>query len=181
MVFSTIFTLLLQQATPAPDTIVARMIAERGVLDWTSGILQLVVLTLGVGTLATMVALLITVRRGVMEASTVLKQFAVDTKPIIASATDVVTDAREVVAMLRTDVERVTGAAGVLSDQLLSAARITTERVDNVNAVLDVLQQEMEDTAISAAAAMRGVRAGTRALSGRGHRKRRRPSEPDAD
>ncbi|MCC6245242.1 MAG: hypothetical protein IT353_20530, partial [Gemmatimonadaceae bacterium] len=43
-------SLLLQQATPAPDTIVARMIADRGVLDWTSGILQLVVLLLGVAT-----------------------------------------------------------------------------------------------------------------------------------
>jgi len=47
-----------------------------------------------------------------------------------------------------------------------------------VNAVLDVLQGELEDTAIATVAAVRGVRVGARALN---KRSRRRPDhESDA-
>lgn len=171
MSISSILPLLVAAATQA-DTVVTRVIPVRGVLDWTSMILQLVVLLLGVASLITLVMLLMTVRHGVAKANAIMEQFAADAKPLLTKATEVATDAREVVAMLRTDVERVTEAAEAISDQLLDAADITARRVDEVNAVLDVLQGELEGTAISAAAAMRGVRAGTRAL-GKDRRKRR--------
>ena len=45
----------LLQAAVRQDTLIARMIPERGVLDWTNGILQLVVLILGVVSLITLV------------------------------------------------------------------------------------------------------------------------------
>ena len=143
----------LLQAAVRQDTLIARMIPERGVLDWTNGILQLVVLILGVVSLITLVALLITVRRGVERTNQLIDDFSKETRPLIAKATEVVADAREVVAMLRTDVERVTDAAGAISESLLDAAEITTRRVDDVNAVLDVLQDELEDTALSAVSA----------------------------
>ncbi len=162
--------LLRQVATP-PDTIIARMISERGVLDWTSGILQLIVLVLGVATLVTMVWLLITVRRGASAINRILTQFATDSRPLILAATAVVTDAREVVAMLRTDAERVTDAASEISERLLDAADTTAQRVDDVNAVLDVLQGELEDTALATFAAVRGVRGGARAFTNRRHRR----------
>jgi len=166
-------SLRLLQSVTAPDTIVARMISERGVLDWTNGVLQLVVLLLGVATLVALVVLLITVRRGVIELNGLVRQFTAEARPLIASATAVATDAREVVAMLRTDAERLTDAASVISEQLIEAAETTAQRVDDVNAVLDVLQAELEDTAIDAAAVVRGIRVGARALT-----KPRRP--PDA-
>ncbi len=177
MGYVSMVSLSVLQAASAPDTIVARMISERGVLDWTSGILQLVVLVLGVATLVTLVALLVTVRRGVVEMTGMLKEFAAEARPVIASATAVANDAREVVAMLRTDVERVTDAASAVSEQLIEAAETTARRVDDVNAVLDVLQSELEDTAISAAAVVRGVRIGARTLT----HHRRRPSDDEPD
>lgn len=171
--------LLLLQAAARADTVITRVIPVRGVLDWTSMVLQLVVLLLGAAMLVTMVMLLLTLRDGVARANAIMSQFANDTKPLLAKATEVATDAREVVAMLRTDVERVTEAAEAISDQLLDAADITSRRVDDVNAVLDVLQGELEGTAIAAAAAMRGVRAGSKAL---GRRRPRRPrDEPPAE
>jgi hypothetical protein len=164
------------QAVTRPDTLIARVIPVRGVLDWSSGVLQLVVLVLGVATLVTMVMLLLTVRQGVTRLNSVLEQFAADTKPLIGKATEVVSDAREVVAMLRTDVERVTDAAGEISEQLLAAADATARRVDDVNAVLDVLQEELEDTAIATVAAVRGVRVGARTVAAA---KQRRPNRDD--
>jgi hypothetical protein len=178
MGYSSLVSLNLLQALAPQDTIVARMISERGVLDWTNGILQFVVLVLGVATLVTMVVLLVTVRRGVLELNTLLKQFAADTRPLIASASAVATDAREVVAMLRTDAERVTDAASLVSEQLIEAAEATAQRVDDVNAVLDVLQAELEDTAIAAAAVVRGVRIGASTLTN-SPRRRSRNDAPD--
>ncbi len=179
MIFALAASRLLVETATLPDTIVARMVADRGVLDWTSGILQLVVLLLGVATLGTMVALLVTVRRGVIEANAVFKQFATDTRPLIQSTSAVVADAREVVAMLRTDAERLTHAAGAVSVQLLAAAETAATRVDDVNAVLDVLQAELEDTALDAAAIVRGVRVSAHALSRRrGSRRRDRSDTP---
>lgn len=168
--------LFLLQAGTRADTVITRMIPERGVLDWTSVVLQLVVLLLGIASLITLVVLLITVRKGVERVNTLLTQFTTDSRPLIAKATEVVTDAREVVAMLRTDAERVTDAAGAISEQLLDAADVTARRVDDVNAVLDVLQQELEDTALSTFAAVRGARHGA-SVFGERIRKRRDRSD----
>ena len=150
------------QAVSRPDTIIARMIPERGLLDWTNGILQLVLLLLGVATLVTLVMLLLTVRRGVSRLTAIVDDVTRDTKPLLVAATGMVTDTREIVAMLRTDVERFSDAAGAMSDQLHEVAEATARRVDDVNAVLDVLQHELEATAITTVAALSGIRSGLR-------------------
>jgi hypothetical protein len=93
---------------------------------------------------------------------------------MLSNANAMVRDAREMVALVRDDVTRVTDAAGLIGDELLHAAQTTARRVDDVNAVLDVLQTELEDTALGAAAAIRGVRVGARALAGAFPGRRRR-------
>lgn len=169
--------LTVLQAVTHADTIIARTIPERGLLDWTNGILQFVVLLAGLALLVTLVWLLLTVRRSVMEVNGLLKQFASETRPLITSATAVASDARAVVATLRRNVDQVSDAAGAVTSQLLYAAETTADRVDEVNAVLDVLQEELEDTAIATVAAVRGIRIGARALTPR--RRRRRNDDPD--
>jgi hypothetical protein len=47
----------------------------------------------------------------------------------------------------------------------MDVAEVTSERIDQVNAVLDVLQAELEGVAIGTVSAIRGVRVGTRALT----------------
>lgn len=173
----------LLQAAAFPDTIIARTIPERGMLEWTSGVLQIVVLILGIGVLIATILLIFSMRAGVQKFNQTVDRLSTETKPLMANATAIVGDAREVVAMLRTDIERVTEAAEALSEQLLDAADTTARRVDNVNAVLDVLQHELEDTALSAVSAIRGVRVGAGALTaGMAHpRPRRTPVPVNAD
>lgn len=160
MPIASAWTPLLLQAITLPDTIVARTIPDRGLLDWTNGILQLVVLLLAVGALAVLIMLLLTVREAIKSLTGTVDRLANETRPLVEKATALVGDARETVSLLREDVERVTDAAAAISDELLNAAETTAQRVDEVNAVLDVLQAELEDTAISAVSAIRGVRAG---------------------
>ena len=173
----------LLQAAAFPDTIIARTIPERGMLEWTSGVLQIVVLILGIGVLIATVLLILSLRAGVRKFNETVDRLATDTKPLLASATAIVVDAREVVAMLRTDVVRVTDAAEALSEPLLTAADRTARRVDDVNAVLDVLQDELEDTALSAVSAIRGVRVGASEFTAglRHPRPRRAPVPVDVD
>ncbi|MGV3708740.1 MAG: hypothetical protein ACO1Q7_07860 [Gemmatimonas sp.] len=154
----------LLQASTLPDTIVT--IPARSWMDYTSGTLQLIVLVLSVLVLGATAYVMLTLRKAIESTKTIVEKFSADTKPIIKQATEVAADAREVVAMLRTDVERVTSAAGIISDQVLNLADAVEERVDNLSAVIDVVQEELEETALSATATLRGARLGGRALAG---------------
>ena len=165
MLLTPVLTAGLLQAAALQDTIVARMVPQRDLFDWTSGILQIIVLLLGVGMLIALILLLLSVRAGVRKVIEQIEKLTAETRPLIARATGIADDAREVVAMVRTDVERLTEAAGAISEQLIDAADVTAQRIDEVNAVLDVLQTELESTAISTVSAIRGVRAGARALT----------------
>ncbi len=183
MTFVSALSARLLQAAAFPDTIIARTIPERGMLEWTSGVLQIVVLVLGIGVLIATILLLLSIRAGVNKFHDTVDRLSKETKPLLDSATAIVGDAREVVAMVRTDVERVTDAAEALSEQILDAADLTARRVDDVNAVLDVLQEELEHSAISAVSAIRGVRVGAGELTAgmSRSRPRRSPVPVDAD
>ncbi len=167
------------QAVTHPDTVIARVLPMRGLFEWTSGVLQIVVLLLGVAVLVTLVLLLNTVRLGVSRLNEAVERLSNETRPLIENANRVVGDARAVVTRVRRDIERVTSAAEEIGDRLYDAADTTAQRVDEVNAVLDVLQAELEDVAISAVSALRGANMGARAFGavfGKRSRSNRRSS-----
>ena len=58
MTFVSALSARLLQAAAFPDTIIARTIPERGMLEWTSGVLQIVVLILGIGVLIATILLI---------------------------------------------------------------------------------------------------------------------------
>lgn len=165
---------VLIQALAAPDTIVARTLPIRGVFEYANGVLQIVVLLLGIATLVALVFLLVSVRRGIDRLNGAVEKLSGDIRPLLSNANEIVVDARKVVARVRGDIERVSDAAGAVSDQLLHAAEVTADRVDDVNAVLDVLQAELEDMAISTVSTVRGVSVGARLLGAAFGRRRKR-------
>ncbi|MCA0376109.1 MAG: hypothetical protein LCH84_10630 [Gemmatimonadetes bacterium] len=182
MVIALPLPLALLQVAARADTIVALTIPDRGILEWTSGILQILVLLLAVAALVALIMLLQAMRLGIQRIDAGMARLADQTRPMLANANAMVGDARAMVAAVREDVTRVTDAAGVIGEELRHAAQTTARRVDDVNAVLDVLQGELEETALGAAAAIRGVRVGARALAGVFPRRRRRPKRRrDAD
>lgn len=177
----------LMQAASLPDTIITRTIPDRGVLEWTSGVLQILVLLLAVGALISLILLLQAMRDGVQKLNGTLERLNADTRPMLANANAIVGDAREMVATVKRDVAVVSDAAAAMGDTILDAATATAQRIDEVNAVLDVVQDELEETAITAISAVRGVRMGANALTsrlpGRGRRTQRshRDTESDQD
>lgn len=172
----------LLQAASLPDTIITRTIPDRGVLEWTSGVLQILVLLLAVGALVSLIMLLAAMRHGVTKLNASMDRLTSDTRPLLANANAIVDDAREMVATVKRDVSVVSGAAAAMGDTLLDAAAVTSQRIDEVNAVLDVVQDELEETAITALTAVRGVRLGANELASRlPGRRRKRQARHDAD
>ena len=179
MIITPVSTTPLLQATVLPDTVLAKVVTDPGFFDYASGTLEIVVLLVGSIALATMVWSLIVFTRAVRRFEKTMKTMADDSRPILRNATAIAEDARKTVAIVREDVGRVTEAAAMVSEQLLDAAEATARRIDEVNAVIDVVQGELEEVAISSVAAMRGVKVGASemasALGGRPNGRHRVP------
>lgn len=66
---------------------------------------------------------------------------------------------------LRTDVERLNESVHALSDRLHQASNRMEERIEDFNALMEVVQEEAEGMFIDTAATMRGVREGAAAIT----------------
>ena len=66
---------------------------------------------------------------------------------------------------LRTDVERLNASVHALSDRLHQASSRMEERIEDFNALMEVVQDEAEGMFIDTAATMRGVREGAAAIT----------------
>jgi hypothetical protein len=69
---------------------------------------------------------------------------------------------------LRTDVERLNDSVKALTDRLQLASERMEERIEEFNALMEVVQTEAEDLFLDTASAMRGVRAGARSIGSTG-------------
>jgi hypothetical protein len=65
---------------------------------------------------------------------------------------------------LRTDVERLNTSVKALTDRLQLASERMEERIEEFNALMEVVQTEAEDLFLDTASTMRGVRAGARSI-----------------
>lgn len=174
--------LTLPQAATLPDTIIARTIPVRNVLDWTNGLLELLVLLLAVGALVAFIWLIRTIRMAIQSFNKTVDRLQEDVYPLISQASALVDEARDAVEILRDGALQIRDGASAISDELIYVADSTARRVDEINAVLDVLQDGLENTAISAVSTASGIHAGAAALATSFFSKRRRArSEPDLD
>jgi methyl-accepting chemotaxis protein len=87
---------------------------------------------------------------------------------------------------LRTDVEKLTGSVRGLSERLQLASDRMEERIEEFNALMEVVQGEAEDVFLDTASTVRGVREGARSITARAtpaagpHGRVARPATPSA-
>jgi uncharacterized protein YoxC len=160
------FLLSLQPtAAITRDTIVAlTMPAERTAFDVASGTLQIIVLLAGLIALIAMAITAFALKRVIEKLQETIDRLAADAKPLLHQATRTTEEARDLVKRVRTEAERLADATGAVSERLLDVSEAAGARLDQVNALLDVLQEEVQETALSAAATVRGLRVGAVAL-----------------
>ena len=79
---------------------------------------------------------------------------------------------------VRTDVERLNASVKALTSRLHQASDRMEERIEEFNALMEVVQGEAEDIFLDTAATVRGVREGARSLGGGDVEALREPDEP---
>jgi len=99
--------------------------------------------------------------------------------PVMERARVVVAENAEYIShALRADVEKLGAATEAVRRSLDEASRRMDERIDELNALIEVVQSEAEELFLDTASAMRGVKAGTRSLRDRAGRDREDAGSP---
>jgi hypothetical protein len=106
-------------------------------------------------------------RKGSDAATQALGRAQSQAGPLLADATVLVADLRRMASAVREDVDTVHRAVQDTDARLRALAATVEGRLGEFDAVARVLQDEIEQALVSAAAVARGVRAGTDALAGR--------------
>lgn len=89
-----------------------------------------------------------------------------DGPPLLSAARSVTEDATRVVGGVRDEVEQIVATSRDLRKRVSGATGALEDRARDLEAVLDVLQEEVEETALDVAAALRATRRGASLLRG---------------
>jgi uncharacterized protein YoxC len=166
-VFQHVSDFLLQAAQVAtaggtyPDTIITKQVtAEPGVFEKITSIastlMTVAMLALAVG----LIPAAMNFRRTFKKVNDLLDKVYGDFAPLVRSASVVTEDAREIVASIKGDARLVQQTVAAANTRLLKAVRQAEERIDQFNALIEVIQEEAESTFVTTAATVRGVRTG---------------------
>ena len=149
----------LQQV--AVDTPVVKMLAaERTWFDTVTGIASgLMTLTLLALTIALAPAAW-NFRKSHKKWSELLDRVYGDINPIVRHLSTVADNVDYITTSIRVDVQQVNQTIAGANQRLNHAVALAEQRLNEFNALLQVVQQEAEDTFVSTAATVRGVREG---------------------
>jgi hypothetical protein len=158
---------LLQQAATFPDTVIMKQVAvERGwfetVTGIASGIMTLTILGLAVFLAPAAWSFWRTFRK-VRE---LLDKVYADVTPLTRHASNVADNLDYITTSIRSDVQQVNATIATANRRLNQAVQLTETRLNEFNALLQVVQQEAEHAFVSTAAAVRGVRTGAATFGG---------------
>ena len=100
----------------------------------------------------------------VLQVKKLLKSLQQSVQPVTDRARVAAENVEYISAVVREDVQRVRTSVSGLSDRLKKASDRMEERVEEFNALMDVVQDEAESVLLDTAAVVRGVRAGAQTV-----------------
>jgi uncharacterized protein YoxC len=121
------------------------------------------VLVLGIG----MIVLTLMLRRFTRTLQNVdeaLKTIGRDARPVLDRARAIGENLNFIVMSVRKEVDGVTETIGLANERLEDAIDAAEDRVQELGALIDVVQGEVEDTVLTATSALRGIRTGAKLL-----------------
>jgi methyl-accepting chemotaxis protein len=164
--------LLLQSTPPVArlgDTLVIKQLApDRGVLDqiltFSTAFIMLCLVAMVV-----MLVIAAMKMRGVAQKTTqALNKVYADLGPIIKTAGAIAENVNAMSASIRRDVDKVSNTVTAANDQVRQTIAMTEKRINELNALLSVVQSEAERLFISTASTVRGVQSGAATFGRRG-------------
>lgn len=161
---------LRMQMAAAGDTVVT--IVARDTLSTVVDLAVVVLVVALVVAVLAVVGLILALRRGVLKVKDLIARLEKD--PIVRRGQNVAENVEAITASLRKDVARLSSSVDHLTDRLDQASGRMEERVEDFNALLEVMQEEAEDIFVRTASRVRGVRAAAGSLTGGEERRERR-------
>ena len=99
--------------------------------------------------------------------------------PIVERARGISENVELITRSLREDVDRLNGSVKALTGRLTQASDRMEERIEDFNALMEVVQDEAEEIFIDTAATVRGVRAGASSIASGRRRARADEQSPE--
>lgn len=156
---------LLQGAAALHDTVYVKQVAENPTVfarlsSIASGLVSITLLVLT----AALVPAAWNFRKSYKKVSELLDRIYGDVNPLMRHASTIADNVDYITTSLRVDVQRINRTLLAANDRLERAVEETEQRVKEFHALLRVAQQEAEETLISTASTIRGVRIGAATL-----------------
>jgi uncharacterized protein YoxC len=170
-----VIDLLAQQAAVLPDTIFTKEIAKDPswwdrVTSVASGVLTLTFLALS----AALIPAALNVRKTHKKIADTLDRIYGDINPIMRHASSITDNLDYITTSLRVDVQQLNQTVGSANQKLLKAAELAEDRINELNALLEVAQEEIESVFVASVSTLKGVGTGAATFArGRSRRARR--------
>jgi methyl-accepting chemotaxis protein len=154
---------LVLQDQGARDTVVM-IPAARGFMETLAVTGQFVVSLVVLGLLGAVVFVLLALRKSVQDLTRLLNASSGDISAAAHSVRHVAEDVRGITQSVKTDVGAVSDTIRHVNKGVRRAVRRAEARLDRLDALVGVAQEEAEEFVMSSASALRGVRLGASAL-----------------
>ena len=156
---------LLQGVQALPDTIITKQVAvEQGAFAKIAGVAQ------GLMTIAILVLTVALVpaawnfRNSYKKVNDLIDRFYGDIGPLVRNANTIADNVNYITTAIRVDVQQFNQTVTLANERLTTAVRAAERRLNELDALMRVVQREAEDAFVSTASTLRGVRAGATTL-----------------
>ncbi|MCK5650363.1 MAG: hypothetical protein KAJ42_03255 [Gemmatimonadetes bacterium] len=156
------FAASMAAQSPAPDTVF--LVVPRDGLATAEAVSAIVVAAGLVILFLLAVILVLQMRRLSKTLGSVARNLERSADPVLDRARSVAENVDFIAASVRTDIQKLNESVGRITDRLNHASDRVEERVEDFNALIEVVQSEAEDIFLDTASTVRGVRAGARVL-----------------
>ena len=157
--------LLIQSAQVLPDTIVTKQVAiEQDAFSKVASVAQ------GLMTIAILVLTVVLVpaawnfRNSYKRINELIDKFYGDIGPLVRNANSIADNVNYITTAVRVDVQQFNQTVALANERLTAAVKTAERRLHELDALMKVVQHEVEDTFVSTASTLRGVRAGATTL-----------------
>ena len=153
--------LLLQAARALPDTIYTKQVAAEPALfekitSAASGIMTITIIILS----AALIPAAWNFRKSYKKVSDMLDKIYGDINPLMRHASAIADNVDYISTAIRVDIQQVSQTVAAVNQRLQQAASATEDRIHQLNALLEVVQEEAEWAFVTTASTIRGVRTG---------------------
>ena len=152
---------LLQSAPALPDTIITKQVAvEQGafakVATIAQGLMSIAILALTV----VLIPAAWNFRNSYKKVNDLIDRFYGDIGPLVRNANTIADNVNYITTAIRVDVQQFNQTVTLANERLTTAVKTAERRLNELDALMRVVQREAEDTFVSTASTLRGVRAG---------------------